>query len=90
MDRGVLRPSFIVALLPKHRRWTFYEEVGHVLKGEIGQRTAGRTHLLIKDRGQFIVGPNVPVDRKEYTITTLEELGHLPFENSISHTKSGG
>ncbi len=57
-----------------------YEEVGHVLKGEIGQRTAGRTHLLIKDRGQFIVGPNVPVDRKEYTITTLEELGHLPFE----------
>ena len=65
-----------------------YEEVGHVLKGEIGQRTAGRTHLLIKDRGQFIVGPNVPIDRKEYTITTLKSsVICLLNYNSLPHQK---
>lgn len=56
-----------------------FEEVGHVLVGEIGQRTLGRTHLLIKDRGQFIVAPNLPLDQQHYTIVDVKNTDHLPF-----------
>ena len=57
-----------------------YEEVGHVLRGTIGQRTSTRRHLLIKDRTAFICGPQRPRDPKTYQIERWEDLSSLPFE----------
>ena len=56
-----------------------FEEIGHVLHGESGQQTSGRTHLLIKDRTHFILAPRYQKDHTIYTINQEKDLEKLPF-----------
>jgi tRNA(Ile)-lysidine synthase len=57
-----------------------FQEIGHVLSGDSGQRTLGKSHLLIKDRGQFIIGPIHPIDDKKYEVKNIHDTSHLPFD----------
>jgi tRNA(Ile)-lysidine synthase len=56
-----------------------FEEVGHVLRGEVGQMTRGRNYMLIKDRELFYLVPTYERDTREYTISKFETLDQLPF-----------
>lgn len=56
-----------------------FEEIGHVLRGESGQQTSGRTHILIKDREHFILAPRYQKDKTVYRIEQEEDLEKLPF-----------
>lgn len=63
-----------------------FEEIGHVLEGASGQRTEGRTHLLVKDREAFIIAPRYVMDRRSYQITCEADLATLPFRLSLTKT----
>ena len=63
-----------------------YEEVGHVLHGDSGQRTQGKTHQLIKDRSLFYISPLREIDRRSYTLESAEDLDKLPFTLSLTKT----
>ena len=56
-----------------------FEEIGHVLRGPSGQRTEGRTHMLVKDREAFILTKRYTKDENSYLIETHEDLKRLPF-----------
>lgn len=57
-----------------------FEEIGHVLCGESGQQTSGRTHILIKDREHFILAPRYQKDKTVYRIEKQKDLEKLPFD----------
>jgi tRNA(Ile)-lysidine synthase len=57
-----------------------FEEVGHVLRGEVGQMTRGRNYMLIKDRKLFYLVPSYEKDTKEYIVRNFESLDELPFQ----------
>lgn len=65
-----------------------FQDVEHVLRGEVGQMTAGRTHFLLKDRAVFICAPHVVPDHKEYVINSMEDLQDLPFALSFEKVPS--
>ena len=51
-----------------------FEEVGHVLRGDVGQMTRGKNHLLIKDREFFFLVPAYEKDTRVYSIDSFEAL----------------
>jgi tRNA(Ile)-lysidine synthase len=57
-----------------------FEEVGHVLFGESGQRTSGKTHMLVRDRKKFYLSPIREIDHSIYTVNSPSDLDQLPFE----------
>ena len=74
-------PRFLLYRFAKRLDAGFsFQEIGHVLTGDSGQRTLGNSHLLIKDRGQFIFGPIQPIDNREYEVKNIHDTSHLPFD----------
>ena len=63
-----------------------YEECGHVLKGDSGQLTPGRSMILVKDRDRFIVAPKKELDTNTYHIQGPEDFAKLPFELTLGLT----
>ncbi|MCH1534821.1 MAG: tRNA lysidine(34) synthetase TilS [Schleiferiaceae bacterium] len=57
-----------------------FEEIGHVLRGEVGQMTRGRSKTLIKDRELFYLVPSYKKDTQVYTINSIEALHQLPVQ----------
>ncbi|MDG1527345.1 MAG: tRNA lysidine(34) synthetase TilS [Schleiferiaceae bacterium] len=65
-----------------------FEEVGHVLRGDVGQMTRGKNHLLIKDREFFFLVPAYEKDTRVYFIDSFEALDQLPFQLHLEKTST--
>lgn len=61
-----------------------FDEVGHVLRGESGQRVYGNRWMLVRDRKVFYLSKHEPLDKNVYRIDHLDELSSLPFKLSMT------
>ena len=65
-----------------------FKEIGHFLRGETGHITFGKKHLLVRDRGQFILSKKRELDPHEYVINDIHDTSILPFSLTFTPTST--